>query len=322
MTGPTTISVLVCTYNRALNLTETLKSVITQSLPDSYTWETLVVDNNSSDQTRQVVEELQQQFPNRIRYVFEQKQGISNARNAAIRESRGEILAFIDDDEIADSNWLRNLTERLHDGDWAGAGGRVLPPSEFVPPAWLETNEFFVRGPLASFDLGEQAGQLNEPPFGANMAFRREVFDKLGFFRTDLGRTGNNLISNEDTEFGRRVMAAGLRLRYEPSALTYHPVEACRLKRSYFLHWWFNKGRSDARELGYRPNDKGLFGVSFRLVASIVRRIGQWMLSIDPAVRFAYKVEVWNCVGQAVESYCQWAIVKQTRRNSNPIAKP
>jgi len=321
MTGPTTISVLVCTYNRAQKLTETLNSVIAQSLPDSYTWETVVVDNNSSDQTRQVVEELQHLFPDRIRYVFEPKQGISNARNAAIRESRGEILSFIDDDETADSNWLRNLTEHLHNGEWAGAGGRVLPSSDFVPPAWLQTNEFFARGPLASFDLGETAGQLNEPPFGANMAFRREVFEKLGFFRTDLGRSGNNLISNEDTEFGRRVMAAGLRLRYEPSALTYHPVEACRLKRSYFLHWWFNKGRSDARELGYQAN-MGLFGVSFRLVAGIVRRIGQWMVSIEPAVRFAYKIEVWNCVGQAVESFCQRAIVKQRRRNSNPSAKP
>jgi len=322
MTGPTTISVLVCTYNRAQNLTETLKSVIAQSLPDSYTWETLVVDNNSSDQTRQVVEELRKQFPDRIRYVFEQKQGISNARNTAIRESRGEILAFIDDDETADSNWLRNLTEHLHNGEWAGAGGRVLPSSDFVPPAWLPSEGFFVSGPLASFNLGEEDGQLNQPPFGANMAFRREVFDKCGFFRTDLGRSGNNLISNEDTEFGRRVLAGGLRLRYEPSALTYHPVEACRLKRSYFLHWWFNKGKSDVRELGYQSNVNGLFGVSFRLVAGLVWGIGQWMVSIEPSVRFSYKIEVWNCVGQAVESLRQWANVKQKGRNGKPSAKP
>jgi len=322
MTGPTTISILVCTYNRAQNLTETLNSIIAQSLPDSCISEMLVVDNNSSDQTRQVVEEFRQQFPERIRYVFEPKQGISNARNTAIRESRGEILAFIDDDEVAGSNWLRNLTEHLHGGEWAGAGGRVVPPSDVVPPAWLPCKGFFVSGPLAIFDLGEKARQLNEPPFGANMAFRREVFDKFGLFRTDLGRSGNNLISNEDTEFGRRVMAAGLRLRYEPSAVTYHPVEAHRLKKSYFLHWWFNKGKSDVRELGYQSNVNGLFGVSFRLVDSLVRGIGQWMVNIEPSVRFEHKIEVWNCAGQAVESLRQWANVKQTGRDSNPSAKP
>jgi glucosyl-dolichyl phosphate glucuronosyltransferase len=323
VTGPTTISVLVCTYNRAQKLTETLNSIIAQSLPDSHTWEALVVDNNSSDQTRQVVEGLQRQFPDRIRYVFEPKQGISNARNTAIRESRGEILSFIDDDEIADSNWLRNLTEHLHGGEWVGAGGRVLPPSDFVPPGWLQTKGLLVSGPLATFDLGEKAGQLSEPPFGANMAFRREVFDKLGLFRTDLGRTGKNLISNEDTEFGRRMLAAGMRLRYEPSALTYHPVEAHRLKKSYFLHWWFNKGKSDVRELGYQSNIKGFFGVSFRLIAGLVWGIGRWMVSIEPAVRFARKIEVWNCVGQVVESLRQRANVKQQpRQNSNPSAKP
>jgi glycosyltransferase involved in cell wall biosynthesis len=316
-----TISVLLCTYNRAQKLTETLNSMIAQSLPSSYTWETVVVDNNSSDETRQVVEELQRQFPDLIRYVFEAKQGISNARNTAIRESRGQVLAFIDDDETADPTWLRNLTEHLHDGEWVGAGGRVLPPPGFVRPAWLQSKGFFVHGPLASFDLGEMAGQLNEPPFGANMAFRREVFEEFGFFRTDLGRSGNNLISNEDTEFGRRLMAAGLRLRYEPSAVTYHPVEAHRLEKSYFLHWWFNKGRSDVRELGYQSNVKGLFGVSFRLIASLVRSTGQWMVSIEPAVRFAYKIAVWNCVGQVVESLCQRAIVKQTRRNDNSYAE-
>jgi GT2 family glycosyltransferase len=318
MTGPTKISVLVCTYNRARNLAETIKSVLAQSFPDSETWETLVVDNNSNDQTRQVVEELQRQFPNRIRYIFEPNQGISNARNTAIRAACGEILAFIDDDETADANWLRNLTAQLHTSEWAGAGGRVSPPASFVPPEWLPTKGFFVGGPLASFDVGKEAGQLNEPPFGANMAFRKEVFEKLGYFRPDLGRSGNNLISNEDTEFGRRVLAAGLRLRYEPSAVTYHPVEASRLQKEYFLLWWFNKGKSDIREIGYQPNAKGLFGVPFRLVFAFVWGIGQWTASVEPACRFTRKIEVWNCAGQILESFRQWRMVKQSDRREAP----
>ena len=322
MADPIKISVLICTYNRAQNLAETIKSAMAQSCPDSETWETLVVDNNSSDQTRQTVEALQHQFPDRIRYVFEQKQGISNARNAAIHEARGEILAFIDDDETADANWLRNLTAQLHSGEWAGAGGRVVPPASFVPPDWLPTKGFFVGGPLAAFDVGKQAGQLNEPPFGANMAFRKEVFEKLGYFRTDLGRSGKNLISNEDTEFGRRVLAAGLRLRYEPSAVTYHPVEESRLQKEYFLLWWFNKGKSDIREIGYQPNTKGIFGVPLRLVIAFAWGIGQWTASVEPACRFTRKIEVWNCAGQILESFRQWRMVNKLDQRGSPTADP
>ncbi len=87
---------------------------------------------------------------------------------------------------------------------------------------------------MATFDLDHEAGNLTEAPFGANMAFRREVFELLGGFRTDLGRSGTHLLSNEDTEFGRRLFAHGLRLRYEPSAVTYHPVAENRLRQAVF----------------------------------------------------------------------------------------
>jgi glycosyltransferase involved in cell wall biosynthesis len=303
MGSPIKISVLVCTYNRSRTLGAAIESIVSQTLPDSCGWEILVVDNNSPDDTRQVVEDLQRRYPERIRYVFESQQGISHARNAGIREAKGEILAFLDDDETASMGWLQNLTANLHSGEWAGAGGRVLPPSSFSPPRWLLTKSSFARGPLASFDLGLDPGQLNEPAFGANMAFRKEVFDKYGGFRTDLGRTGKSMISNEDTELGRRLMAAGLRLRYEPSALTYHPVEERRLKKQYFLDWWFNKGRSDVRELGNPPSSSHFFGIPLRLFRAFPWSMMRWMFSIGSSQRFGWKIEVWNCAGQIFEAY-------------------
>ena len=147
----------------------------------------------------------------------------------------GKSSHFIDDDETAGEGWLENLTANLHAGEWAGAGGRVLPPPGSSLPNWLSTGSWFIKGPLASFDLGIPAGEMDEPPFGANMAFRKEVFEKYGGFRTDLGRSGNNLISNEDTEFGRRLFSAGLRLRYEPGQLPITRSRRTGFGRNIFL---------------------------------------------------------------------------------------
>ena len=305
MVHPVKISILVCTYNRSQTLGVAVESIVVQPLLQSIDWEIVVVDNNSTDQTRQMIEALQRRYPDRIRYVFESQQGISHARNTGIRESRGEILAFLDDDETASTDWLQNLTANLHTREWAGAGGRVVPPSSFLPPHWLSIKSSYVSGPLAAFDLGLEPGQLKEAPFGANMAFRREVFDRFGGFRTDLGRAGKSMISNEDTEFGRRLMAAGLRLRYEPSALTYHPVEETRLKKEYFLNWWFNKGRSDIRELGNPPRSKEFFGIPVRWFFALPWATMRWLVSVEPSQRFGHKVGVWNCAGQIYEAYNQ-----------------
>jgi GT2 family glycosyltransferase len=173
---------------------------------------------------------------------------------------------------------------------------------------------------LAVFDLGQEAGQLTEPPFGANMAFRKEVFDRYGGFRTDLGRSGTNMLSNEDTELGRRLFAAGQRLRYEPSALTYHPVEESRQRRGYFLSWWFNKGRSDVRELGNQPNHRRFLGIPLRLFRDALVEAARWMVSVEPSHRFVSKLKVWCCAGQAFEFFHQRldAKRKEPGRNANP----
>jgi glucosyl-dolichyl phosphate glucuronosyltransferase len=317
MNVPTKITVLVCTYNRSKTLGATIESVAAQTLPQSVNWEILVVDNNSSDETRQVVEGLQSRYPERIRYFFEPQQGVSHARNAGIREARGEILASIDDDETASAGWLQNLTANLNSGEWAGAGGRIMPLLSFSLPRWLSMKSSFAIGPLVAFDPGLEAEQLKEAPFSANMAFRKEVFERFGGFRTDLGRAGKSLISNEDTEFGRRVMAAGLRLRYEPSAVTYHPVEENRLQKEYFLNWWFNKGRSDVRESKNQPNSKNFLGIPLRLFRALAWALARWMVTIEPSQRFGCKVEVWNYAGQIFESYHQRHDARQKELEPN-----
>ena len=134
----------------------------------------------------------------------------------------------MDDDVTVEPTWLQNLTASLHGRDWMGAGGRVLPVWRQSPPPWLPEGRYSLA-PLVVFDLGLEAGPISEPPFGTNMAFRREVFERCGGFRTDLGPRPGSQIRGEDTEFGRRLLDGGEPLRYEPSAVVYHPVPEERL---------------------------------------------------------------------------------------------
>ena len=143
------------------------------------------------------------------------------------------------------------------------------------------------------------------------MAFRREVFDKYGDFRTDLGRAGTSMISNEDTEFGRRLLAVGQPLRYEPSAITYHPVEEMRLRPEYFLKWWFNKGRSDIRETKGQHSGKHFLGVPPRLIGSFASQLVRWIFAVEESQRFGRKVNLWNCAGQVLEFSLQWRAAKR-----------
>jgi glucosyl-dolichyl phosphate glucuronosyltransferase len=317
MTNPLQITVILCTHNRARTLGTALESIAGQSIPQSVGWEILVVDNNSCDETRQVVEDFQRRYPDRFHYFFEKQQGISHARNSGIREARGEILAFIDDDETAASDWLQNLTANLHNGEWSGAGGRILPQWNCPRPRWLSDGSALTMAPLAMFDLGTKDGPLTETPFGANMAFRKEVFNVCGGFRTDLGRIGKGMLSGEDSEFGRRVIAAGRRLRYEPSAVTYHPVEEYRLHQKYFLQWWFNKGRSDVREFGVQAKTLHFLGIPFRLIRALAGESGRWLAAVGPSQRFICKLKVWACAGQISEHYHQLLAGKSDRKERN-----
>jgi glucosyl-dolichyl phosphate glucuronosyltransferase len=267
-------------------------------MPAIVDWELLIVDNNSKDQTRHVVEEFVRRFPTRCRYIFEPRQGKSYALNTGIREAREEILAFVDDDVAVDTKWLENLSAVFQCEQWAGAGGRVLPEHNFTPPAWLSVEGKYALAPLAIFSLGTQPEELLEPPFGTNMAFRAEVFTKVGGFRTDLGPRPDSEIRGEDTEFGMRVLAAGYRLWYEPSAIVYHSLPLHRLEKDYFLAWWYDKARADVRAAEITKRGQ----LSFRGVPlSTFRRLAVWTLrwvtSVKPAKRFSYKLKVWSLLG-------------------------
>jgi glycosyltransferase involved in cell wall biosynthesis len=298
-----TLTVIVCTYQRCHSLAKALESVAGSTLPNGVGWEVLVVDNNSSDRTRQVVEDFCCRYPGRFRYLLEPHQGKSHALNAGIREACGDVLVFTDDDVTVEPTWLQNLTAPLQHDEWAGVGGRVLPERNFSPPPWLSLEGRFALGPLALFDFGTQALPLSGPPFGNNMAFRKEIFAKYGGFRKDLGPPPASEFRGEDTEFGQRLLDAGERLRYEPSAVVYHAVPEERVQKKYFLDWWFDKSRAEIRQSGLDADALRVAGVPLYLLRRFVMWILRWAVAIGPAARFHCRLKLWQVAAYITESH-------------------
>jgi glucosyl-dolichyl phosphate glucuronosyltransferase len=316
------ITVILCTYNRCRELPKALASVAASVLPEPVAWEVLVVDNNSSDQTPEVVEDFSQRYPGRFRYVLERRSGKSNALNVGIREAHGDILAFVDDDVTVEPTWLHNLTVELHDSRWAGVGGRIRPQEGFSPPPWLATREPFPRGqdlidnhsvgPIVLFNLGDKAGELDRPPFGTNMAFRKSIFEKYGGFRTDLGPRPGSGIRNEETEFSLRLLAAGEHLWYAPSAVVCHPVPKQRVKKTYLRAWWFTYGRAVILQTENQPSVREIPRFYVKRLAGKLH----WMFTSNPhwplypQWRFYWETQLCLTAGEIVE------IVRLSRRKT------
>jgi glycosyltransferase involved in cell wall biosynthesis len=317
------ITVIVCTFNRRDLLKVALESIAASDMPAGLRWEILVADNNSNDGTPAAVEDFMCRHPGRCRYVFEPRPGKSNALNAAIVAARGEILAFADDDVTVHPQWLSSLTAPILNGTWVGSGGRVFPQWNCAAPGWLDPENWMAIGPLVQFDPRLQAGPLHETPVGTNMAFRKSLFERYGGFRVDLGPRPGSEIRNEDSEFARRLLQAGEPLYYQPGAIVYHPVLENRLTKSYFLAWWFDKGRSDIREMEIVPEIRWrISGIPFSTVRRIVRWTVQWMFTGNEKIRFRCKMHVWKLAGEIAESRKAFAApALQAQASTAPVPK-
>ena len=319
------ITVIVCTYNRSDSLAKTLDSIAKSILPESTSWEVLVVDNNSTDQTMATIKSFCCRYPGRFRYLFEPRPGKSHALNAGILGSQGAILAFTDDDITVESTWLERLTAPLCDSVWSGSGGPVILKWSCPRPRWLRMD--MMAAPLVGFHPDRRAGEISEPLFGGNMAFRRAVFEKHGVFRTDLGPSPNHETPrpNEDTDFGRRVLAACDRLFYEPSAVVFHPVTASRLQKAYFLDWWFDKGRADILTVGIPKDVRIIGGVPWRFIRRVIHWTARWLFALEPSERFSDRLKVQWLLGMIAECRHQSSKTAPSRikiERSRPLQTP
>jgi len=261
-------TVALCTHNHADRLARTLAD-LARIQPPSAPWELLIIDNASSDGTPALLASRTWPESWQVRIVREDKLGLSNARNRAIAEARGEYLIFMDDDETPDQDWLRAY-ERLIDRESPDAfGGRIKVMFEDERPAWL-TNELL--GFLGELDHGEKVAQLTDRAtffHGGNFGFRRRVCSAVGGFDAMLGRKGADNTGGEEVDFYRRLIDAGLKVWWTPEAVIHHRIQAVKLSRRYFLDLHYRQGRVEAirrRGTGSRVPPKYFYGQLLRAV--------------------------------------------------------
>lgn len=324
------LDVVVPTYNRKLLLRKALESFRAAAVPDSLHIAVVVVDNNSTDGTAAMVEELQADFPLTLRCIRETKQGLSHSRNAAIVASHADLVAFIDDDEEIDTNWFQVIAREFTEPAVEFIGGPYLANWVSPAPDWLPPGYHAVIGAIPA----KQRAPIN-PEFGANLmggnaVFRREVFDRVGLYSTRLGRSGKGLLSEEDADMQRRLETAQVFGMHVPDLTIRHYIAPERLTRRYHRRWVFWRGASQ----GVRDRDRPDLSVQYLL--GVPRyRFGQAArgLLVAPVLRlrgkkgeaFRSELAAWDLIGFVYGKYFlrvdeMYGTAGQPRNSSAPVA--
>ncbi|MEX2435865.1 MAG: glycosyltransferase [Balneolaceae bacterium] len=267
------ITFIICTYNRADYLDDSLASMLAGNTPVKPI-EILVVNNNSTDETGEVINRyINHGKPNiTVRSVIESKQGLSHARNRGIREAEAPVIIFVDDDIRADTNYINAWLQFFYDyPDVRAAGGKIHVQFDDPRPEWMSQ---FLLPLLGHHDYGNSIKPYRKTnyPFGGNMAFKKEIFDRFGLFDTGLGRIGKDLKASEEKEFFQRLKKDEIEIYYLPEATLYHRVGTSRLTREYIRRQAVGLGQSLALQFRYQTAGK-----KFNTVAA---EAGKWCVSL------------------------------------------
>lgn len=245
------VSVVISTYNRCGIIPGALQALLAQS-PAQLQYEILVVDNNSTDQTRSVVQSFVAQNPDvaqnpeKLKYLFEPRQGLSYGRNTGIANAKAPIIAFTDDDVRVAPDWVYHVTAGFEaNPDIDFLGGKVAPRwGGVAPPTWLTAAEW---APLALLDYGDKPFRVDSENqlclIGANFAFRRRAFEKVGPFKTDFQRVKDGIGSLEDHEMLLRLWRTNSCGLYLPELVVTAEIGVERLEKQYHRRWHTGHGR-------------------------------------------------------------------------------
>ena len=246
------LSVFICTYNRDKYIYNVLRSIAESDFPkDSY--EIVLVNNNCTDNTEAECRRFANDFPGvAFHSIHEPNQGLSHARNCGIRESKGDILIYVDDDALVNKEYLRtyaNFFANHLEAD--AAGGPIIPKYETQEPSWMT---HYMKLLLTGYKYnGNQIKEFetNDYPGGGNAAYRAIVFEKVGLFNVNLGRKGDSLLASEEKDIFNKMRALGMKIYYLPNAILYHIIPEKKLGKDYFNRLTYSIGQSERiRTLG------------------------------------------------------------------------
>lgn len=246
------LSAVIVTYNRGEYIVHTLESLARQTLP-AEKWELLVVNNNSTDDTADVVGRFAAANPDiDLRLVDETRQGVSHARSRGVTDSRGEYIVYIDDDEIVNDRFLEEYHDFFEAHPAIGAaGGRTVAKYTGKAPRWISP---YTERPIACIvDHGKRPRPFPAGTFfgGGNMGIRRAMFERYGLFNSELGRVRRELMAGEEKEFYLRLKEGGEQIWYLPGAVVEHLTFPEKLTDDYFRRLTRQIGRSErVRTLG------------------------------------------------------------------------
>jgi glucosyl-dolichyl phosphate glucuronosyltransferase len=244
------LTVAICTWNRSELLRQTMQSLVGMRPAKHYDWDLLVVNNNCTDATEEVLSEFLSRLP--LRRIFEAQPGLSNARNAAVRAATGDYILWTDDDVLVSEDWLSGYADAIR--RWPGAaffGGPVLPWFAVPPPEWLTRSWSTVRTAFAVRELGDEAFAFNDQllPFGANYAVRTSV-QRAFEYDPQLGRVKKDLASGEETKVLKSLLSHGHTGFWVPPASVRHYLPQERLTLRYLRRYYSAEGEVEERSAG------------------------------------------------------------------------
>lgn len=240
------LSVIICTYNRAKYIGNLLESIAKNDI-DKSEYEIILVDNNCTDDTHAICDAFSQAHPDiTFRYVLEPEQGLSAARNKGIREAKGDILVYIDDDALVDGDYLRIYAEHFaNNPKTMAAGGPIEPLYETSAPAWMTT---YTKALLTGWlNYGDRVHEFPKGryPGGGNAAYRKEVFEQVGLFNTALGRKGSGLMGSEEKDIFDKMHLLDMTILYLPTPILHHIIPQSKLEQPYFDKLTYQMGVSE-----------------------------------------------------------------------------
>ena len=238
------VSVIIPTYNRAHLLPQTLDSFLAQSYPEDRL-EIIVSNNNSTDDTRNVIDQYCSRFPN-IRAVMETRQGAHYARNSAAKIAKGDILYFTDDDMLADQALIDEIVKVFElDPLIASATGKIIGQFDVTPPRWV--TKYLINCYLSLTEMDKPEDLIvsrNDLVFSCHEAVRREVFLQCGGFNPE--NTAGIWLGDGETGFGIKIKQAGYKFAYTSKSVIHHIIPSSRTTLRYLVKRFGNQGYCDS----------------------------------------------------------------------------